>query len=92
MESSDSKKTQNLTPTFFCAILFSFFALSTTLPRQFSSPISCLSVTSDLLFLVEKRQPQGLGLGTVLDGVNKRKSFLEIKAKRNNIISELIPF
>ena len=44
-------------------ILFSFFfALSTPpFPRQFSSPKSLFVWTSDLLFLVEKRQPGGVG-------------------------------
>ena len=47
-----------LLPTFFCASLFLFFfALSAPpFPTQFSG-------TSDLLFLVEKRQPAGLGFG-----------------------------
>ena len=49
-------------PTFFCASFFPFFALSTpAFPRQFSSAKSCISGTSDLLFLVEKRQPPGAG-------------------------------
>ena len=49
-------------PTFFCASFFPFFALSAPpFPRQFSSPKSSLSGTSDLLFLVEKRQPAGAG-------------------------------
>ena len=50
--------------TFILCILFPFFALSTPpFPRQFSSPKSPLSGTSFLLFLVEKRQPAGLGFG-----------------------------
>ena len=49
-------------PTFFCASFFPFFALSAPpFPTQFSSPKSPLSGTSDLLFLVEKRQPAGAG-------------------------------
>ena len=49
-------------PTFFCASFFPFFTLSApSFPRQFSSPKSSLSGTSDLLFLVEKRQPPGAG-------------------------------
>ena len=49
-------------PTFFCASFFPFFTLSAPpFPRQFSSPKSSLSGTSDLLFLVEKRQPPGAG-------------------------------
>ena len=47
---------------FFCASFFPFFTLSAPpFPRQFSSPKSSLSGTSDLLFLVEKRQPPGAG-------------------------------
>ena len=46
----------------FLCILFSFFAFSAPpFPRQFSSPKSSLSGTSDLLFLVEERQPAGAG-------------------------------
>ena len=49
-------------PTFFCASFFPSFTLSAPpFPRQFSSPKSSLSGTSDLLFLVEKRQPPGAG-------------------------------
>ena len=53
----------NISPTFFAHPFFLFFfALSTPpFPRQFSSPKSCLSGTSDLLFRVKKRQPPGAG-------------------------------
>ena len=51
-----------LSNPFFLRILFSFFALSTPpFPRQFRSPKSCLSGTSDLFFLVEHRQLPGAG-------------------------------
>ena len=52
-----------------------FFALSTPpFPRQFSSPKSCLSGTSDLLFLVEKMQPAGSGFwGRFWTGLSHRK-------------------
>ena len=58
-------------PPFLVHPFFLFSALfAPPFPGQFSSPKSPLSGSSDLLFLVEKRQPAGAGvLGTVLDGV-----------------------
>ena len=51
-------------PTFFCASFSSFLCpVHPTLPSQFPSPKSPLSGTSDLLFLVEKRQLAGAGFG-----------------------------
>ena len=45
-------------PPFFAHPFFLFLPCAPPpFPRQFSSPKSCLSGTSDLLFLVEKRQP-----------------------------------
>ena len=70
-------------PTFFCASFFPF-CLPPPFTRQFSSPKSPLSGTSDLLFLVEKRQPL-LGLGTVLDQVapqEKRKILFFWRARK----------
>ena len=49
-------------PPFFAHPFFLFLALSIPpLPSQFSSPKFPLSGTSDLLFLVEKRQPAEAG-------------------------------
>ena len=49
-------------PPFFVHPFFLFFALSAPpFPTQFSSSKSPLSGTSDLLFLVEERQPAGAG-------------------------------
>ena len=57
-----TNRIQTHSPTFFCASFFPFFALSDPpFPRQFSSPKSPLAGTSDLFFLVEKRQPAGAG-------------------------------
>ena len=71
-------------------ILFSFFALSTPpFPRQLSSPKSPLSGTSNLLFLVEKRQPARAGFwGRFWTGSphrKKGKSFFLARARKGGI-------
>ena len=68
-------------------ILFSFFALSTPpFPRQFSSPKSPLSGTSDLLFLEKKGNVQGLGFGDGFGGgrpTGKKRKILFLMAHEN---------
>ena len=63
-ESNRARKSPLCSATFFCASFFPFFTLSTPrFPWQFSSPKSPLSGNSNLLFLVETRQPARDGFG-----------------------------
>ena len=81
-------------PSFFC-ILFAFLCPCPPqpFPIQFSSPKSCLSGTSDLLSLVEKREPPGAGFwGPFWTGSphrKKRKSFVSVARKKVSLGPEL---
>ena len=82
---------QFLSGTFFPAP----FGAAPPFPGQFSSPKSPLSGTSDLLFLVETRQPcRGRVLGTVLDGFapqeKKRKILVFWRAKKGEFRCQMM--